>query len=208
MSGAARILYPPARMSTDELPRKRFQPAPDISLLPPARALVEDTSRVPRRGRYGAREDPVKRFLDYLVVERGASLRTCKRYKHAINLLKRWARAKRKSLTHLTSTDCRRWRLHLLREGLSASTVNTNLIGLRMFFLFLLLERRVKANPFDMVEPVPRQPPEQRHLTEEEVDLLFAVPDVSTYYGLLDRALLELFYSSALRPAEVRGLRP
>lgn len=204
---SVRFLPPPARTSDDGPPRSRFQPAPDLSLLP-SDWQGEAAGRAPHRGRCGARVDPVKRFLDYLVVERGASLRTCKRYEHAIRLLKRWARTKRKSLTQLTPTDCRRWRLHLLRGGLSASTVNTNIISLRMFFLFLILERRVKANPFDIVELVPRRRPEQRHLTEEEVDLLFAVPDVSTYYGLLDRALLELFYSSALRPAEVLGLRP
>jgi integrase/recombinase XerD len=33
------------------------------------------------------------------------------------------------------------------------------------------------------------------------------MPDVSTYYGLLDRALLELLYSSGLRPAELVALR-
>jgi site-specific recombinase XerD len=149
----------------------------------------------------------VKRFLNYLVLERGTSPRTCKRYAHAIKRLKEWARMKRKSLAQLTPQDGRRWRLNMLRNGLSPSTVNTNLIALRMFFLFLLLERQVKSNPFKQVELVPRQEPTQRHLTEEEVVRLLAVPDVSTFYGLLDRALLELMYSSALHPAEVSGLR-
>lgn len=116
-------------------------------------------------------------------------------------------RFKRKSLGQLTERDCRRWRLHQLKEGLSPSTVNTNLIALRMFFWFLIFDRLVKSNPFDLVELVPRQPPPGRHLTGEEIDCLFAVPDTSTYYGLLDRSVLELLYSSGLRPAEVVDLR-
>lgn len=94
-----------------------------------------------------------------------------------------------------------------MREGLSPSTVNTNIIALRVFFWFLILERFTKSNPFDLVELVPRRPQPERFLTEEEIERLFVVPNTSTYYGLLDRAILELLYSSGLRPAEVANLK-
>lgn len=186
--------------------RSRFQPRPNLSLPPPSVAPC-DGGESPTARRRRAGRDPAERFSDYLIVERGASLGTRKRYAHAIKKLKAWARYKRKSLTQLTERDCRRWRLHQLMEGLSPSTVNTNLIALRMFFRFLMLERVVEDNPFDLVELVPRRPPSGRYLTEEEVERLFAVPDTSTYYGLLDRAMLELLYSSGLRPTEVATLR-
>lgn len=95
----------------------------------------------------------------------------------------------------------------MLRNGLRPSTVNTNLISARMFFRFLFSEGYLASNPFDLVEFVPRDDLSQRCLTEEEVDRLLSTPDVSTYYGLLDRTMIELLYSSALRPKELVNLK-
>jgi integrase/recombinase XerD len=44
-------------------------------------------------------------------------------------------------------------------------------------------------------------------LSAEEVEAVLAVPDVSTPLGVRDRAMLEVLYSSAIRRAELAGLR-
>ena len=51
-----------------------------------------------------------------------------------------------------------------------------------------------------------RQLPEAT-LSSSEMARLLAVPDVTTPLGLRDRAVLEVFYSSALRRSELIALR-
>lgn len=146
----------------------------------------------------------VKKFEQFLLTgDRFLSASTVKKYIRAVNRLKVWARWKRKSVRDLTVKDCNRWKLNMRQKGLVPGTVNVMLIGARRFFGFLQLDGYLKHNPFELVPllPVPRQLP--RHLTLEEVDRLLDVPDVSTYYGLLDRTIIELLYSAGLRPVEL-----
>ena len=43
-------------------------------------------------------------------------------------------------------------------------------------------------------------------LTETEMKKVLEAPDNSTFYGIRDRALLELLYASGLRVSEIAGL--
>jgi len=146
----------------------------------------------------------VKKFEQFLLTgDRFLSASTVKKYIRAVNRLKVWARWKRKSVRDLTVKDCNRWKLGMVKGGLVPGTVNVMLVGARRFFGFLQLDGYLKHNPFELVPllPLPQQLP--RHLTPEEVDRLLDVPDVSTYYGLLDRTIMELLYSAGLRPIEL-----
>ena len=76
------------------------------------------------------------------------------------------------------------------------------------FFTWLRREHRIAQNPAaDLLMPRPdRQLPEAT-LSAPEMARLMAVPDVTRPLGLRDRAVLEVFYSCALRRSELIGLR-
>lgn len=148
----------------------------------------------------------LKLFMAYLATERCLSPLTIGKYVRAVKRLKSWARWKRKPMLELTAKDCGRWKLGMLKGGLAPGTVNVMVIGTNRFFRYLQLDGYVECNPFEMVSllPMPRALPS--HLSLEEVDRLLAAPDISTYEGLLDRAILELLYAAGLRPAELASL--
>jgi len=75
---------------------------------------------------------------------------------------------------------------------------------LRGFFRWLTRQNILLHNPASELElprPEKRLPPAA--LTPEEVARLFAVPDVADPLGLRDRVMLEVFYASGLRRAEL-----
>jgi integrase/recombinase XerD len=91
---------------------------------------------------------------------------------------------------------------------LSIATQVQRLIPISQFFSWLRREHRIPQNPtMDLLMPRPdRQLPEAT-LSHAEMARLMAAPDVTTPLGLRDRAVLELFYSSALRRSELISLR-
>ena len=81
------------------------------------------------------------------------------------------------------------------------------LTAVRMLFRWLTRENVLLWNPASELElpKVPRRLP--RHvLTEEEAERVLSMPDVSQAYGVRDRAMLEVLYSTGLRRAELLGL--
>jgi integrase/recombinase XerD len=102
--------------------------------------------------------------------------------------------------------------LHAYRKSdgspLSIATQVQRLVPVTQFFTWLRREHRISLNPTaDLLMPRPdRQLPEAT-LSSSEMARLLAMPDVTTPLGLRDRAVLEVFYSSALRRSELIALR-
>ena len=79
--------------------------------------------------------------------------------------------------------------------------------ALKSFFQYLKLQGRVAKNPMDKV----RRPKFEKKLphffTEQEMESLLSIPDLGDKFGLRNRAILELLYSSGLRISELAGVR-
>lgn len=100
--------------------------------------------------------------------------------------------------------------LRLPRNGLppAARYVNTLLISLKEFFKWLGREGLILYDPAADLE-LPRLPMEIPHtiLTEDEVARLLAAPDLSSPVGYRDRAMIELFFGTAIRSSELMKLK-
>ena len=81
------------------------------------------------------------------------------------------------------------------------------LTPLKGFFRWLVRERRLLVNPAaEWVLPKrPRQLPHTL-LSVEDIEAVFAQPDLQTVEGLRDRAILEAFYATGIRRLELANL--
>ncbi len=95
----------------------------------------------------------------------------------------------------------------LYQRKLESRSVARNLVTLRQFFRFALIEGIVKEDPTETVESPRFRMGLPRFLSVEEVDRLLAAPDVGTIIGLRDKAMIEVMYSAGLRVSELCGLR-
>ena len=92
-------------------------------------------------------------------------------------------------------------------EPLGIRTQIERLTAIRLFFRWLAKNNHVLSNPASDIElpkVPPRKPPEV--LTVAEVEEILSQPDLSTPYGVRDRAILETLYSTGMRRKELSRL--
>lgn len=98
------------------------------------------------------------------------------------------------------------WISSLTGDDYAVASLARKLTSIRLFARFLVREG-FREDDFSELLAGPkmvRRLPET--LSAEEVDRLLAAPDLKTPYGLRDRAMLELLYSSGLRVSELGNL--
>jgi integrase/recombinase XerD len=98
------------------------------------------------------------------------------------------------------------WISSLSGDDYAVSSLARKLTSIRLMARFLVRESLRKDDFSEllsgpkMVRRIPMT------LSPEEVDRLLSAPDLTTPYGVRDRAMLELFYSSGLRVSELATL--
>ena len=146
------------------------------------------------------------RFLDNLRNGRNASPATCSEYGR--DLARFSAFLEHDAIddwSAVTADHVQRFVAAEHRRGLSGRSLARSLAAIRALFGWLLRENRVRFDPAADIRP-PRSGRSLPHALEvEEVERLVSVPGTGPR-ECRDRALLELFYSSGLRLAELAGL--
>jgi len=144
-------------------------------------------------------------YLEHLTHERRLSAHTTKNYHRDIAAL--LALAGDTPPLRLTAHDIRRGIAQLHGRGLDGRSIARMLSAWRGFYHYLARDHGCKQNPCIGIRapksakrlPDALSPDDARQLVEVETDDALAVRD---------RAMLELFYSSGLRLAELTGLAP
>lgn len=146
------------------------------------------------------------RFLTHLSVERRLSAHTDKNYKRDLqqfiafcdkNAMASWARIDSQHVRMFAAAEHRR--------GASPRSIQRRLSAVRSFFKYLVDQRTLGANPAVGVQA----PKASRRLPETlDADLMARLLEfrADTSLSMRDKAIMELFYSSGLRLAELVGL--
>ena len=148
-------------------------------------------------------------YLEYLEIEQNRSQKTIANYDHYLTRLLDFGGDLK--VSDIDPELVRKWRLWLNRLGtntsdeLQKSTQNYHLIALRSFLKFCA-KRDIPALTADKIELAKTVRKQVTFLNEEELDRLFAQPDLSKVSGLRDRAIVELLFSSGLRVSELVSL--
>ena len=94
----------------------------------------------------------------------------------------------------------------LYRRRQSRASVARKLSALRSFVRYLRREGLIETDPASLAVSPRREQRVPAHLSMDEMSRLLEAPDASSPLGRRDRAILELFYASGLRLAELVGL--
>src|ERR1700676_3772500 len=107
-----------------------------------------------------------------------------------------------RSLTEIKHIDIRAYFASLQGRGMGSQSLDQKLYGLRAFFKFLTLGRVVSTNVARFVQTRRRHRNLPTCPTVEEVRMLIEAAE-----SLRDRAMIEMYYATGARLAEVVGMR-
>ena len=156
--------------------------------------------------------------MRHLENERRLSPHTLSAYRRDLQSLLGFARRHSVPLEEIDSHGVRRFTAECHRRGLSPRSVARRLSAVRCFYAWLLRSRVIGSNPaVDIQPPKPRRRLPSTLDADQMASLLEPGGDDAAQPGdpgfdegdplmVRDRAILELFYSSGLRLAELAGL--
>lgn len=149
-------------------------------------------------------------FLRYLDVEKNSSKLTIREYKRYLKEFSEWTNNNYPDFTiaKLDLTIIRAFRIYLsekqnVRGGnLAKVTQNHYVICLRSFLKYLL-KNDVDVMAPDKIELPKTHSRSPKFLDSSQVEKLLSMPNIKNPWGLRDRTILELFFSTGLRVSEL-----
>ena len=145
----------------------------------------------------------IDEFIDHLWLEDGLSKNTLNSYRFDLELFTGWLdKSFKKNILDTSQVDIQQYLSFKFPTSKSRS-ISRLLAALRRLFRYLLRQKKIKIDPtLEIQSPkIPKSLP--KSLSEEDVELLLAAPDVKTNAGLRDKAMLELLYACGLRVSEL-----
>ncbi|MCX5710804.1 MAG: tyrosine recombinase XerC [Candidatus Omnitrophica bacterium] len=149
----------------------------------------------------------IEKFIRYLEIEKNYSPNTILNYK--LDLADFAKFISESSIDKVDYLLLRKYLAVLKEKSLGARSVGRRLSALRTFFKFLTREGLIKTNPILMLSSPKLDKHLPQFLTEEETAKLIESAfgkNEEDQMGLRDRAILETFYSTGIRIAELVGL--
>jgi integrase/recombinase XerD len=170
--------------------------------MPPTGKNEPPASEIP-----DALRETVESFLSFAQYERGLARLTIRTYRrHLLIFLGFVRRIGRHAWKEVTAEDLHGWLMEEKARGRQANSLYVAVAALRAFFKFA--HREGLCADFSDELDLPRRWESLPHaLAPVEVKQLIDAADVREPQGIRDRAVLELFYASGLRLAEIARLQ-
>jgi integrase/recombinase XerC len=149
-------------------------------------------------------------FSDYLQHEKKYSPHTIKAYLNDITYFESFNKNtfEQDSVEQVNYSQIRSWIVSLVEDGISNSTVNRKVASLRAFYKFLLKTKQINVNPLLKHRALKVEKKLQIPFSEKElVEALSQNSNTEGFQETRDKLIVELFYSSGMRRAELIQLR-
>ena len=157
----------------------------------------------------------LENYLKSLAVQ-NYSVRTLKALKVDLSVFIRWLEEKNiNDFSRITYRLLFKYQEHLskvksdfTKQNLSIGTQSRKLIYIRSFFKFLVKSGVLLNNPASKIE-LPRKPESIRWalLSVNDIKKLILINDINDPLGCRNRAIIEMFYSTAIRATELVNLK-
>ena len=153
---------------------------------------------------------PFKPFKDYLILEKKYSPHTLAAYTKDLERFFDFV-TKQYDLDSLLAVNysmVRSWIVHLVDTGISNSSINRKISSLKTYYKFLLKTGQISETPLATHRALKVATKVQIPFSQTEVeDVLELFDHANDFETLRDKLIVELFYSTGIRRAELIGLR-
>ena len=149
-------------------------------------------------------EKLIDQFLDAAWVEQGLSKNTLSAYRSDLMIFSAWLK---KDLLIVNREDITGFLANRYDLGMTRRTTARILSSLRRFYGYFLRENHIIVDPTALMTSPKSTPILPQTLTENDVELLLAAPEIAVPRGQRDKAMLEMLYATGLRVSELVDLK-
>lgn len=111
------------------------------------------------------------------------------------------------NICKVTTTNMNSYIMFLEKEGCASSTISRNIVSVKSFFHFLILEGVIKEDPTVFLKSPMVEKKDLMILSVKQVDALLQQPSGSSAKEIRDKAMLELLYATGMRVSELIRLK-
>jgi len=151
----------------------------------------------------------IESFLQYLQSEKNYSSHTVDGYRNDLFQFKQFICGDEVfDPTEIDALIVRRWIVSLMGEDYSPLSVNRKLSSLKSFFKYLCRYNYIETSPVKNVVGPKTSKPLPCFVKDAEMSSLFSDMDEdNSFEGVRDKAILDVFYTTGIRCAELVGLK-
>jgi integrase/recombinase XerC len=149
-------------------------------------------------------------FTDYLQLEKKYSAHTVTAYLKDLIDFQKFASEEYQysEIVDVNYSIVRSWIVSLVDSGISNRTVNRKISSLKTYYKFLLKTGQIEINPLAKHKALKTSKKIQVPFSEIEIEnVMELLQTESTFEGLRDRLIVELFYSTGIRRAELINVK-
>ncbi|OXB00338.1 integrase [Flavobacterium oncorhynchi] len=148
-------------------------------------------------------------FCDYLQLEKKYSPHTVSAYLDDLVCFEEFNKVRfgQEGVDGVNYSQIRSWIVSLVDQGISNVSVNRKMASLKAFYKFLLKIKQIEVSPMLKHKALKTPKVVQIPFSEKEMgDLVCEGDFVKEFEGVRDRLVVELFYTTGIRRAELIGL--
>ena len=152
----------------------------------------------------------IEAFEQYLRLEKKYSDHTITAYSNDIVSFRDFVvlRYGQTSIDDVLYVQIRAWIVELVDQSLSNTTINRKVASLKAFYKFLLRSKQIKASPLATHKALKTPKIIQIPFSEQEmVQVAEVFPEGTDFESIRNQLIVELFYATGMRRAELIGLQ-
>ena len=148
----------------------------------------------------------IDQFIDTIWSEKGLSKLTLDAYQQDLKLFAQWLDKQNLTLIKASQTSILEYMAFKVDQKIAARSNARLLSTLKQFYRFQVRTGQREENPTELISAPKLNRSLPDNLSEKDCDNLLNAPDIKSEFGLRDRCMLELMYSSGLRVSELVSL--
>ena len=149
----------------------------------------------------------IKAYENYLTKIKQASANTVASYMRDIRQFADWLDASAAcDVSEATKVHITEYFTYLQHEGRSGATLSRNLASLKNFYVYLVSNGFLEANPVVEIHVERGEKKLPQILSGREIELLLSQPLTTDAKGCRDKAMLEVMYATGIRVSELIAL--
>ncbi len=153
---------------------------------------------------------PLTPFIDYLLLERNYSKHTIIAYERDLKVFFEFLKTtfSEEDPSAVNYSMIRSWIVSLVGQGISNRSINRKISSLKTYYKFLLKTEQIEATPLAKHKSLKVSKKIQVPFSETEIDeVINLLANPTDFKTARDKVIVELFYSTGMRRAELINLR-